>query len=457
MVMLRVWGGGIYEEDVFYDLCDELGLLVWQGFMFACGMYPDLDRFQASVRAEAEATLKRLRHHACLALWCGNNEDYAIAESIRASQLPFDGDFTTMRFPARAIYEQLLPEICAALDPTRSYWPGSPYGGKRSSDSTVGDVHVWGVWHGAVAPYQHYPQLGGRFVSEFGMQALPGRAMIESFAPPHERYAESRTLEHHNKATDGPRRLAVYLSDTVRAPADLDGYIYATQLVQAEALGTAYRGWRRRWGGPGRQAVAGALLWQLNDCWPVTSWAIVDYALQPKPAYYVVRRELAPLAVGLAHGPQRAQVWVSSSGGACVEAELELRAFTLDGELAAEERRKVTLQPNQATELDGFGFDTQQALVLGARLLRDGKLVARAALWPEPFKYFTLPDPQIETRRLGDDRIALRAARPAKGVLLAAAGDVVWSDNFLDLLPGDEQCVAARGLGDAPLRIQWLR
>jgi beta-mannosidase len=457
MVMLRVWGGGIYEEDVFYDLCDELGLLVWQDFMFACGMYPDLDWFQASVRAEAEAAVKRLRHHACLALWCGNNEDYAIAESIHASHLPFDGDFTAMRFPARAIYEQLLPEVCGALDPTRTYWPGSPYGGAHSADPTVGDVHVWGVWHGAMAPYQQYPRLAGRFVSEFGMQALPERAMIESFAPPAERYAESRTLEHHNKAADGPRRLAVNQSDTTPAPADLDGYIYASQLVQAEALGAAYRGWRRRWAGHGHQAVAGALVWQLNDCWPVTSWAIVDYALRPKPAYYVVRRELAPLVVGLAHAAEAAEVWVASSATRPVEAVLELRAFTFDGQVVAEERRRVALPANQATELDRFGLDKHQALVLGARLLRDGKVVARAALWPEPFKYFMPPDPQIETDRLEGDELALRAVRPAKGVLLAAVGDVAWSDNFLDLLPGDEQIVAARGLGDAPLRIRWLR
>jgi beta-mannosidase len=142
MTMLRVWGGGIYEEDMFYDLCDELGLLVWQDFLFACAIYPAHESFRSSVRAEAEEAVKRLRHHPCLALWCGNNEDYQIADSIGVYDSSFEGDFTTTPFPAREIYERLLPEICGALDPTRPYWPGSPYGGASPHDPTTGEQCV---------------------------------------------------------------------------------------------------------------------------------------------------------------------------------------------------------------------------------------------------------------------------------------------------------------------------
>jgi beta-mannosidase len=251
------------------------------------------------LRAEAEAQVLRLRSHPCIALWCGNNEDYQLAHSLGAYDAAFDGDFANSAFPARAIYERLLPELCAALDPTRPYLRGSPYQG---ADPTFGDRHTWDVWHGVTAPYQDYPKYIGRLVSEFGMQAAPDMATIEAFAPPEERYPESRTFEHHNKATGGTRRLAIYLNDNLRAPATLEEYVYATQLVQAEALAAAVRGWRRRWGGPGRYANAGALVWQINDCWPVTSWAFIDYALRVKPAYYALRRELAPLAVGLARG-----------------------------------------------------------------------------------------------------------------------------------------------------------
>ena len=457
MVMLRVWGGGIYEADIFYDLCDELGLLVWQDFMFACGIYPALDWFQESVRTEVEVTVRRLRHHPCIALWCGNNEDYMMAGGRGLYDPSFEGDFTATRFPARAIYEQLIPQVCTALDPARPYWPGSPYGGSDVNDPSVGDQHVWNVWHGKVADYHDYPQFRGRFVSEFGMQAFPDVATIASFTFPAERYPQSRTLDHHNKGTDGPRRLTAYLVDTIRIPADLEDYIYATQFVQAEALATAIRGWRRYWRGPGHEAVAGALVWQLDDCWPVTSWAIVDYALRPKPAYYVVRRELAPLVVGLAQPPQEdATVWAVNGTRTPVEAELEVQLWALSGELIAQERRQVILAPNQATELGQFGLRREDSQVLSTRLFQQGEVVARAALWPEPFKYLMLPDPEIKVEHLGADKLRVQAVRPAKGVWLSAGDRVKWSDNMLDLLPGDAQIITVYELGETEIRVRRL-
>ena len=458
MTMLRVWGGGIYEEDAFYDLCDKSGLLVWQDFLFACGIYPAHDWFQASVKAEAEANIRRLRHHPSLALWCGNNEDYQVAQSIGAYDAAFEGDFTTTSFPAREIYERLLPSVCAALDPTRPYWPGSPYGGADIiSDLTSGDRHIWEVWHGRMADYHEYPRFAARFVSEFGMQAMPDPETIATYIPPEERYPQSRTLEYHNKATDGPRRLAAYLSDTVRVPADLEGYIYATQLLQAEALAAAYRGWRRRWGGPGRYATAGALVWQLNDCWPGTSWSLIDYCLGPKPAYYMVRRALAPLVVGLARATGGAEIWAVNGTHVSLEAELALNVWELDGRKAGAEQRPVVLRPNQTTELGAFAFDAYRPLILSAQLLIKGAVAARGALWPEPFKYLILPDPQIEMTRLDERRLRLRATRPAKGVWLWAGPDVQWSDNMLDLLPGDEQIILVQGLNEREAQIRWLR
>ncbi len=457
MNMLRVWGGGIYEADVFYELCDELGILIWQDFMFACGVYPAPDWFQASVAAEAEAVVRRLRHHPCLALWCGNNEDYYIAQLSGIYDAAFEGDFARTRFPARVLYERLLPGVCSWLDPLRPYWPGSPYGGADVRDASEGDVHVWDVWHGMQADYHDYPRFTGRFISEFGMQAFPEQETIATFTPPEERYPQSRTLDHHNKADGGPRRLAAYLSDIVRIPADLEDYIYATQLLQAEALAAAYRGWRRRWGEAGHRAVAGALVWQLNDCWPVISWSVIDYCLRPKPAYYAIRRELAPLTVGLARAASDVEVWAVSSLSVPVEAALELCAWTLDGQQIYAEQRPVALLPNQATELWKVPFASGRHLVIGTRLLKDGQVVARAALWPEPFKYYTLPDPMIELTRLDERRLRLRVARPAKGVWLKAGSEVRWSDNMLDLLPNDEQIIVAEGLGDAEVHLRWLR
>lgn len=455
MTMLRVWGGGIYEDDVFYDLCDELGLLVWQDFMFACGLYPAHPEFQASVRAEAEANVRRLRHHPALALWCGNNEDYQIANSVRAYDEYFHGDFTQTQFPAQAIYEQLLPEVCEALDPTRPYWRGSPYGGPDANSPTLGDRHTWDIWHGVTAPYQDYPQYEGRFVSEFGMMSFPALATIEAFTPEAERYPQSQTIEHHNKAGGGVRRLAIYLSENLRLPNTLNDYVYATQFIQAEALASAYRGWRRRWAGPGRYAVAGALVWQLEDCWPVSSWAIIDSALRLKPAYFVTRRELAPLALGLAQISEGAKVWAVNEHQHTISARLTLSAWALDGTLVSSEERALTLPPNQATELGEFQFDVKRQLVIGARLWVDNAIAARATLWPEPFKYLTLPDPDLSLTR-ADDGLTLRVTKPVKGVWLEAGDGIEWSDNFVDVLPGEDYAITVVGLGEQEVKARWL-
>lgn len=455
MTMVRVWGGGIYEDDVFYDLCDELGLLVWQDFMFACGLYPAHPEFQASVRAEAEANVRRLRHHPSLALWCGNNEDYQIANSLKVYDENFHGDFTQTQFPARAIYEQLLPDVCAALDPTRPYWRGSPYGGPDANSQVLGDRHTWDIWHGVVAPYQSYPKYEGRFVSEFGMMSFPALKTIEAFAPPEEQFPQSRTIEHHNKADGGVRRVATYLSENVRLPNTLDDYVYATQFIQAEALASAYRGWRRRWAGPGRYAVAGALVWQLEDCWPVSSWAIIDSALRLKPAYYAVRRELAPLALGLVQTAEGAAVWAVNQHPETIAARLVLSVWALDGTLTSSEEWAITLPPNQASELGQFHYEAQRQPVIGARLLVDNAIAARATLWPEPFKYLTLPEPNITLTRVGD-KLTLRTARPAKGVWLEAGDGIGWSDNFVDVLPGEAYAVAAAGLGEQAVKVRWL-
>jgi beta-mannosidase len=456
MQMLRVWGGGIYEDEAFYDACDELGLLVWQDFMFACGVYPAHEGFQASVRAEAEAAIARLRHHACLALWCGNNEDYQIAESLGLYDAAESPEDAAGRFPARQLYERLLPEVVAQLDPQAIYWPGSPYGGAHSADQTVGDRHTWDIWHGVMAPYQDYPKFEGRFVSEFGMASHPALATIEEFAPPDERYPQSRTLEHHNKASGGIERIAAYMARNLRVPADLPGFVYATQLVQAEALAAAYVGWRRRWGREGAHAVGGALVWQINDCWPVTSWAIVDSALRPKPAYYVVRRALAPIALGMSCGPLHAGIWLVNGTAEALEGELVVEEWTLDGRQVSASSQRARLPANEVLEVGAFAYEHQEH-ILAARLLAEGRVLARATLWPEPYKYLHLPDPGVSVEREGDDTLRVRCERPAKGVWLDAGDGVAWGDNMLDLVPGDDQVVVARGLGDREVRVRHLQ
>lgn len=457
MNMLRVWGGGIYEEDAFYDACDELGLLVWQDFMFACGMYPAHPAFQDSVRAEAQAAVTRLRHHACLALWCGNNEDYAVAESIGNYGPAAAPD----AFAARALYEQLLPEVCRALDPTRPYWPGSPYspnpdGISLSSDPSVGDRHSWEVWHQQMLPYQRYGEVQGRFVSEFGMQSHASLALLESALPPAERFPESRTVTWHNKAgsgvPDGHRRLAVYLADNLRVGTTLAEHVYATQFVQAEAMRYAYQDFRRRWQQPGARAVGGALVWQLNDCWPATSWALIDAAGTVKPAWHAIRRALAPLAVALRLTPQGAQVAVMNATQQR-ELWLVLRLFSLDGRCLHESRLEVQALANASTELELPLPPFNEAVVGELRALGGDGLVepARDCAWPEPFKFHPLAAAAPVFQRDGAS-LRMSCDVPVKGLWLEAPG-TTFSDNFIDLMPGAPCSVALQGA--TPRSLRW--
>ena len=448
MNMLRIWGGGVYEHEAFYEACDELGLLVWQDFMFACGLYPANAAFQASVRAEAEAAVKRLRHHACLALWCGNNEDYMLAESVGLAGPGVPAD----RFEARAIYEQLLPQVCAALDPDRPYWPGSPFTpgeGAKSSDATVGDRHSWEVWHQQMLPYQRYGDVQARFVSEFGMQSHPSLALLESVLPPAERFPESRTMQWHNKAgspagPDGHRRLSVYQADNLRAAPTLAGHVYATQFVQAEAMRVAYQDFRRRWQRPGARAVGGALVWQLNDCWPVTSWSLIDAAGTVKPAWHAVRRALSPVAVAVRLDAGLARMAVMNSGLAPRDLSLSLRVFAFDGRLLAELHRDVRAPASGTVESTQPLSVGSEPVVAELRALEPGRSeeVARDCAWTEPFRFYRLDGATVRITAQGA-ALRVSADRPVKGLWLSAPGLDV-DDNFVDLVPGDERIIATR-------------
>jgi beta-mannosidase len=448
MTMLRVWGGGIYEADTFYDACDELGVLVWQDFMFACGVYPAHPEFLNSVRLEAKHTIERLRHHPSLAIWTGNNEDYQLGYGMKWYDANLEPD-DNPRFPARVIYEQLLPEMVTALDPGRYYQPGSPFFGTDPDDPTQGDRHTWDVWGRAALPYRQYQRLEGRFVSEFGMAAAPNLETIRDALPPEDWTPWSRGFEHHMKADDGMRRLSAYITDTQPTPHDLEGFVYATQLVQSEALDCAYRIWRRRWGQPGRRAVSGALVWQLNDCWPVTSWAIVDSSGTPKPAYYTIKRALEPITVNIWTD---GAIWALSDHTEPQTLTLECRAIALDGTEVARETREVTLTPNGCTELGTWQPSSDEPVVIALRLMNDATVQARAALFPEPFKYHNFDDPGLEVQSINATQLRITARQPAKGVYLRSPE---LSDNMLDVVPGDPQILETTALPEE-LEVQWL-
>ena len=484
-VMVRVWGGGIWEEQAFYDACDELGVLVWQDFLFACGNYPAHKDFLHLIKREATANIKLLRHHPSIVVFAGNNEDYQYQEAENLDYDPSDNDpesWLKTSFPARYIYEKLLVDITQDLIPGTHYHFGSPFGGSSTTDPTVGDIHQWNVWHGTQERYQDFDRLSGRFVSEFGMEAFPSVRTIDSYLPlgfkDPDRYPQSSTVDFHNKAAGHERRLAMYLTENIQFTfKPIEQYIYATQLLQAEALGTAYRHFRRQWKGPGKEYCAGALVWQLNDCWPVTSWSVVDYYLRPKLAYFAIKRELAPITVGIkqttkiipadkytrAHKKTIHETEIWASNLSLEERTVYLRVTIYDiltGKLKGANNSPTVrnLPPNRSTELSTLCFPIhnstagEQFRAVTAAYLIDsssGLQITRSVSWPEPLKYVPFQRPKKLNLKVVDGAVEVRSELPVKGVALEVEDEmdeVRWEGNGVDLLPGEVVKIGVQGL-----------
>lgn len=283
---VRIWGGGYYPDDFFYDICDELGLVVWQDFMFACANYHLTSDFEKNIRAEFIDNVNRLRHHASLGLWCGNNE----MEWFQARKA-YQGNGKTQSDYIR-MFEHIIPEVLRDYDPATFYWPASPSSGggfDDPNDFNRGDVHYWEVWHGGV-PFAEYRKYYFRYASEFGFQSFPPMKTVESFTLPEDRNIFSRVMEMHQRNEGANGKIMNYLSQTFLYPCNLDTLIYTSQLLQAEAMRCGVEHWRRN-----RGRCMGAIYWQLNDIWPVASWASIDYYGRWKALHYYAKRFFAPV------------------------------------------------------------------------------------------------------------------------------------------------------------------
>jgi beta-mannosidase len=329
MNLLRVWGGGLYESDDFYDLCDRLGLLVWQDFPFACAAYPEEEPFATEVEAEARDNVVRLMPHPSLILWNGNNEniegyhDWGWQERL--------GD----RSWGAGFYFGLLPRVVAELDPTRPYWPGSPYSGAPDlapNDEARGTIHIWDVWNRE--DYLRYGAYHPRFVADFGFQGPPAYATLRRAVRDEPLTLASPGLAHHQKAIDGMDKLIRGLGDHLPRPSDLDDWHYLTQLNQARAMTFALERFRAQ-----APRCMGTVVWQLNDCWPVISWAAVDGDARRKPLWYAMRRAYADR---LATFQDDAIVLVNDSGAEWT-GELAVTRLALSGESLAEQAFPVTV------------------------------------------------------------------------------------------------------------------
>ncbi len=454
MNMLRVWGGGIYESPEFYNACDEMGILVWQDFMFSCAAYPDDDEeFVREVRREAEIVVKELRNHPCIALWCGNNENQWIDSMIHWNEPDFP-------FFGRRIYEEILPEACARLDPSRLYWQGSPWGGDDANSDKAGDKHNWQVWAGMVYPrtsreeprsnptpqgvsYRHYAHDKGRFISEFGMHGAPALRTLQRNIPPEQFFYDSEGMLYRIKDPDTSRKEKMFEAH-VWQPKHIQEFVLLSQMVQAEGLKFGIEHYRRR-----KFECSGALFWQLNDCWPGISWSVIDYYLNPKGAYHYVTRAFAPLLYTFRQEEDGSvTLWGVNDTLQPASSDLRIRRMRLDGTPLSDEVHKVKVPANSSRELlrlDPASDARTEFLVV--QVVRGNGAPDNIHFFEE-WKRLKMPKATVRAvfTPLGEEgcrwRCELSADKYAHFVHLVFPQDAVQvSDNYLFLLPGETRSI----------------
>ena len=463
---VRVWGGGYYPDDFFYDACDELGLLVWQDFMFACANYHLTDAFEENIEAEFADNIRRLRHHASLAIWCGNNE----MEMFQMTG-EYDGTPRTRSDYIR-MFEHILPHQLKRYDPDTFYWPASPSSGggfDEPNSPDRGDTHYWDVWHGS-KPFTEYRKFFFRYASEFGFQSFPCLKTVESFTEPQDRNIFSRVMERHQRNSGANGKIMTYLAQTFLYPNDFDTLLYASQLLQAEAIRYGVEHWRRH-----RGRCMGAIYWQLNDIWPVASWASVDYYGRWKALHYYARRFFAPLMISCEEvgeltgrasiieepAPIETSVRLSVANETMQGQDVTVR-FALrhaDGSQIESGEEALHVPALTSVWLNKREFEGLDVLstYFSYELLSGGECVSSGTVLFTAPKHFRFIDPQLTAIREGDT-IAVSAAAYAKSVEISSPdSDLVLSDNYFDMnagtvrvkiLEGDPQQLRVRSVYD---------
>jgi beta-mannosidase len=449
MNMLRVWGGGIYEQDIFYDLCDELGLCIWQDFMFACAAYPSFDSpFMETVKVEIEENVRRLRHHPCMALWCGNNE-------LEQGLIADEWTERTMSWQDYArLFDQLIPPIVARLDPDGSYWPCSPHSplGNRMdfNNPKWGDAHIWDVWHG-LKPFEFYRTCYHRFNSEFGFQSFPEPRTVYSYTEPHERSITSYIMEWHQRSGTGNRIIIQYLLEWFRMATSFEDTLWLSQILQGMAMRYAVEHWRRS-----MPRGMGTLYWQINDCWQVASWSSLDYFGRWKALHFMAREFFAPVIVsGIEDAATTsAQIYVTSDARQDQKGVIVWHLTTANGEVVEKGRISADISAQRSQMITTLNFKQAfeqhgpRDLLLWLDLQMDGCTVSRSlVLWARP-KHLGLIDPAIKTQITTVNeftyQVSLAAQHPALWAWLQLDMDARYSENFVHLRPGDPQTITVQ-------------
>lgn len=443
---VRVWGGGYYPDDYFFDICDELGLLVWQDFMMACAVIELTEHMEENLAAELTENIKRLRHHASLGLWCGNNEmEWEIGDNQWNSSRKQVSDYVKM-------YQYIFPKLVKTYDPQRFYWPSSPSSGgdfDHANDFNRGDVHYWEVWHGN-KPFSDYRNYYFRYCSEFGFQSFPCLKTVRAFTEPEDRNVFSYIMEKHQRNKTANGKILTYLSDIYLYPARFDDLLYTSQLLQAEAIKYGVEHWRRN-----RGRCMGAIYWQLNDCWPVTSWSSIDYFGRWKALHYYAKRFFAPVMLSCQEeGTMTQGINVNAEHPGCEQSAIlavaneSMEDFSgtvcwairdTSGKAMRTGEQKITVAALSTFFMEKMYFDDVNARheYLSYELLDEAgnEVSGSTVLFCQP-KHFNYRDPHL-TCTVEGDYITVYADAYAKSVEIDCEDtDMVLSDNYFDMNAG---------------------
>ncbi len=440
MNMLRVWGGGVYADDAFYEECDQKGILVWQDFMFACAMYPGDAAFLENVKYEVIDNVTRLQNHPCIALWCGNNENdegwknWGWQKQYNYSQ----EQETSIWNDYKKVFHELIPNTLDGLlsENENRYWPSSPsIGWGRKESLLEGDSHYWGVWWG-MEPFEVYEKKVGRFMSEYGFQSMPSIATFKTFAKEEDLNWNSEAIKNHQKHPTGYKTINEYMERDYQLPQSFEDYAYVSQLLQAEGVKTAIEAHRRA-----KPNCMGTLYWQLNDCWPVTSWSSVDYFGRWKAFHYQAKRSFENLLFSVMEEEEFYKLYVVNDDLKAYDGELLMEIVNFDGRKLWEARRTMHVVENSSNvyvripkkELEVYALNNT---FLKISFVSETRKINSLFYFAKP-KELQLSKPTITIQTINPTTIEITSDVLAKNVFLSDE-NVFFSDNYFDILPNQK-------------------
>lgn len=455
MNMLRVWGGGIYENDTFYELCDEHGILVWQDIMFACGMFPADARYLESVSQEVADNVRRLRNHPCIALWNGNNENEISYFEWGWKKLMTDEADGVYQKELRKLFYETIPAAIQSADTSRFYHPTSPDTGYNGIGHNMGDVHLWTVWKGA--DVEDYLKSVGRFMSEYGFQAYPDMFTIRKFATEHDRYLGSPVMLSHQRAKNdhtrdphyGDKMMTRYMDKYFTTPSGFEDFIYMSQFQQAEIVKVGIESHRRS-----KPFCMGTLYWQINDCWPAASWSSIDYFGRWKALHYYVKDAYKEVLVSPYTDGEKMKVKVVSDRNTEMKVDLDLRTMSMDGTELFKKSLPLTLDANassdvfEASEDAIFGGQAAENAFVVVTLKENGQEIAANVFFPRYANKYTYAKaiPKFEVKPAdGGFTIRILSKDLIRGLYLYTAEEEdVFGKNYINMIPGVTVDVAVK-------------